>query len=85
MDAAPPLLTILSSLVPTRTSGTEPKVMLYSLNRILPYPNGATQIKYYLEGQGKDATSLTTLLGNVVHTLQEDWLEATKNKLLCPV
>jgi len=39
------------------------------------------KIKYYLEGQGKDAASLTTLLGNVVRALQEDWLEATKNNL----
>ncbi|KAF9646856.1 hypothetical protein BDM02DRAFT_3188473 [Thelephora ganbajun] len=42
------------------------------------------KIKYYLEGQGKDGTSLTTLLGKVVHALQEDWLGATKNNLLYP-
>lgn len=43
------------------------------------------KIKYYLEGQGRDAASLTTLLEQVIHALQEDWLEATKNNLLRPV
>jgi len=43
------------------------------------------KIKYYLEGQGKDAASLTTLLGKVVHTLREEWLEATSNNLSRPV
>jgi len=43
------------------------------------------KIKYYLEGQGKDEALLTTMLGKVVHTLQEDWLEAAKNNLSRPV
>jgi len=43
------------------------------------------KIKYYLEGQGKNATSLTTLLEKVVHTLREEWLQATENNLSRPV
>jgi len=43
------------------------------------------KIKYYLEGQGKDPASLTALLGKVIYALQEDWLEATKNNLSCPL
>jgi len=43
------------------------------------------KIKYYLEGQGKDPASLTTLLSKVTQALQEDWLEATKNSLSRPL
>lgn len=43
------------------------------------------KIKYYLEGKGKDAALVPTLLGQVIRALQEDWLEATKNNLLRPV
>ena len=73
-----------STLIPVRTSGTEPKVTCANQKR-LSSPNIFTQIKYYLEGQGKDTASLTTLLGQVIYALQEDWLEATKNGLLRPM
>lgn len=43
------------------------------------------KIKYYLEGQSKDAESLKNLLGRVVRALLEDWLEASTNDLLNPV
>ncbi|KAG6816941.1 hypothetical protein H0H87_001456 [Tephrocybe sp. NHM501043] len=50
----------------TRTSGTEPKPM---------------QIKYYLEGSGQDAETVTKLLPRVVAELGHVWLEAEKHGL----
>ena len=42
------------------------------------------QIKYYLEGNGKDAEKVGTLLQKVVTELRDDWMEATKNGLRAP-
>lgn len=42
------------------------------------------QIKYYLEGNGKDAGEVGKLLQKVVVELRDDWMEATKNNLGMP-
>lgn len=42
------------------------------------------QIKYYLEGSGKDAMDVGSLLPKVVVELRDAWMEAEKNQLGIP-
>jgi hypothetical protein len=42
------------------------------------------QIKYYLEGSGRDKERVAALLSQVVSELGRDWMEAEKNGLGMP-
>lgn len=42
------------------------------------------QIKYYLEGSGKDKGKVAELLPRVVAELGKEWMEAAKNGLGMP-
>jgi len=42
------------------------------------------KIKYYLEGSGKDAMDVGSLLPKVVVELRDAWMEAEKNQLGIP-
>jgi len=42
------------------------------------------KIKYYLEGSGKDAADVGSLLPEVVAELRDAWMEAEKNQLNIP-
>lgn len=42
------------------------------------------QIKYYLEGSGKDAVTVGQLLPKVITELRDAWMEAERNHLEMP-
>lgn len=42
------------------------------------------QIKYYLEGSGKDKVKVVELLPRVVAELNGEWMEAARNRLGTP-
>jgi predicted secreted protein len=42
------------------------------------------QIKYYLEGSGRDSEQVTKTLTRVVEELGDVWMEVVKNKLVVP-
>jgi hypothetical protein len=65
-----------------RTSGTEPKVGLRVYCTCTNTTIFKSQIKYYLEGRGKDATAVTSLLPKVIVELADLWLEAGKHHLI---
>lgn len=46
--------------------------------------NRVMQIKYYLEGSGKNAEHVKELLSRVVEELANDWMEASKHNLGIP-
>lgn len=71
-------------LVLFRTSGTEPKVCDCGDSFTKFADSWIGQIKYYLEGSGKDAARVATLLSRVVRELADDWMEADKNNLGIP-
>ena len=66
-----------------RTSGTEPKVIDFSIDQheFLTSNVHLIQIKYYLEGSGKDPEAVKQLLPRVVSELANVWMEAEKNDL----
>jgi hypothetical protein len=49
-----------------------------------PLLHWVLQIKYYLEGSGKDAIDVARLLPEVVAELRDAWMEAKKNNLGMP-
>lgn len=66
-----------------RTSGTEPKVR-FSMYGRSTWTDFVLQIKYYLEGSGKDSGIVRQLLPKVVTELRDVWMEADKNALGMP-
>jgi len=61
-----------------RAKGTHP---LSSVVMCLTFLTLTYQIKYYLEGSGRDRQAVHNLLGRVVNDLAEVWMNATENGL----
>ena len=60
--------------------GLNPRLGSYSFRK-KHHAHLFVQIKYYLEGSGKNAHSVATLLPRVVAELGDVWLEADKHGL----
>jgi len=56
-------------------------LLLFTMHPLLHW---VLQIKYYLEGSGKDAIDVARLLPEVVAELRDAWMEAKKNNLGMP-
>lgn len=46
--------------------------------------NRSMQIKYYLEGEGKDSGTVKNMLEQVVKELETNWMQAVANGLTWP-
>lgn len=64
-----------------RTSGTEPKVRTTATCQKIGLISTTRQIKYYLEGSGKDRDMVQEILKEVGQELGDAWMQTDLNKL----
>lgn len=71
----------LKIVLTIRTSGTEPKVRMRDMLGWEWSISAFRQIKYYLEGNGQDLDAVQKVLKEVVRELNDEWMQASLNKL----